>query len=51
MQLDNIYLVKKYLVTNLPSMAEGSSFSDIKNAILENVDDIKVQLLKAICDL
>ncbi|WP_121810230.1 DUF892 family protein [Mucilaginibacter kameinonensis] len=46
MQLDNIFMVKTYLVTNLPTMAEGASFKDLKNAILENVDDIKIQLLR-----
>lgn len=44
-QLNNIYCVKSYLVANLPVMAENASFSDLKMAIMENVDEIKIQLL------
>jgi ferritin-like metal-binding protein YciE len=46
MQLNNIYCIKTYLVANLPVMAAAASFIDLKNAIVENVDEIKVQLLR-----
>ena len=46
MQLNNIFCIKSYLVTNLPVMAAAASFIDLKNAIYENVDEIKVQLLR-----
>jgi len=46
MQLSNIYCVRQYLVANLPVMAASASFTDLKNAILEQVDDIKLQLLR-----
>lgn len=45
MQLSNIYCVKQYLVANLPIMAASASFNDLKSAIMEQVDDIKLQLL------
>jgi ferritin-like metal-binding protein YciE len=46
MQLSNIYCVRSYLIANLPIMAESASFVDLKNAILENVDEMKIQLLR-----
>ena len=46
MQLSNIYCVRSYLVVNLPVMAVSASFNDLKNAILESVDEMKVQLLR-----
>jgi ferritin-like metal-binding protein YciE len=45
-QLDNIYCIKKHLVTVLPSLADKASFPDLKTAILENADQIKVQILR-----
>ena len=45
-QLNNIFCVKSYLVANLPIMAASASFADLRNAILENADEIKVQLLR-----
>lgn len=45
-QLNNIFCIKSYLVVNLPVMAAAASFIDLKNAITENVDEIKVQLLR-----
>ena len=45
-QLSNIFCIKSYLVENLPVMAAAASFIDLRNAILENVDEIKVQLLR-----
>jgi ferritin-like metal-binding protein YciE len=46
MQLSNIYCVRKYLIVNLPVMAESASFNDLRNAILENVDEMKIQILR-----
>jgi ferritin-like metal-binding protein YciE len=46
LQLNNIFCIKSYLVINLPAMAESASFNDLKNAILESVDEIKLQLLR-----
>lgn len=46
MQLSNIYSVKTYLADNLPVMAKSASFKDLERAILENVDDIRLQLLR-----
>jgi ferritin-like metal-binding protein YciE len=46
MQLSNIYCIKCYLVANLPVIAESASFRDLKNAILEGVDEIKLQILR-----
>ncbi|QKJ29736.1 DUF892 family protein [Mucilaginibacter mali] len=45
-QLDNVYCIKKHLVKILPSLADKASFPDLKNAILENADQIKLQLLR-----
>ena len=46
MQLSNIYSIKTYLVANLPAMANSASFNDLKLAILENISDIGLQLLR-----
>ena len=46
MQLSNIYSIKTYLVANLPAMANSASFNDLKMAILENISDISLQLLR-----
>ncbi|OKS85172.1 hypothetical protein RG47T_0616 [Mucilaginibacter polytrichastri] len=46
MQLSNIYCVRSYLIANLPIMAASASFNDLKNAILESVDEMKIQLLR-----
>ncbi|MES2808848.1 MAG: DUF892 family protein [Bacteroidota bacterium] len=46
MQLSNIYSIKTYLVANLPLMAEAASFPDLKYAIAETIDDIRLQLLR-----
>ncbi|MFD0794468.1 DUF892 family protein [Mucilaginibacter litoreus] len=44
--LSNIYSIKSYLIDNLPLMAESATFIDLKNAILESVDEIRIQLLR-----
>lgn len=46
LQLGNICCIKNYLVDNLPAMAHSASFITLKQAILESVDDIKVQILR-----
>ncbi len=46
MQLSNIYSIKTYLVANLPFMANSASFKDLKLAIMENITDINLQLLR-----
>ena len=46
MQLSNIYSIKTYLVANLPVMANAASFKDLKLAIMENIADISLQLLR-----
>ena len=46
MQLNNIYCIKTYMIANLPYMAASASFVDLKNAILESVDEIKIQVLR-----
>ncbi len=45
-QVDNVYCIKKNLVTILPALAEQASFADLKTAILENADQLKVQILR-----
>jgi ferritin-like metal-binding protein YciE len=45
-QLDNIYCIKKHLLTILPSLADKACFPDLRDAILESADLIKVQLLR-----
>jgi len=45
-QLDNIYCIKKHLLLVLPKLAEKASFTDLKDAILENTDQVKVQILR-----
>lgn len=45
-QLDNVYCIKKHLVKVLPSFAENASFPDLKAAILESTDQIKLQILR-----
>jgi ferritin-like metal-binding protein YciE len=46
MQLSNIYSIKTYLVANLPLMAQAATFKDLEHAILETIDDIRLQLLR-----
>lgn len=45
-QLDNIYCIKKHLLKVLPSLADTASFPDLKTAILENTDQLKMQILR-----
>jgi ferritin-like metal-binding protein YciE len=45
-QLDSIYCIKKHLLTVLPSLADKASFPDLREAILESADLIKVQVLR-----
>jgi ferritin-like metal-binding protein YciE len=45
-QLDNIYCIKKHLIQVLPSLADKASFPDLKDAIVENIDQLKVQILR-----
>jgi ferritin-like metal-binding protein YciE len=45
-QLDNIYCIKKHLLKVLPSLADKASFLDLKDAILESLDQIKMQVLR-----
>jgi ferritin-like metal-binding protein YciE len=45
-QLDSVYCIKKHLLTVLPSMADKASFPDLKAAILDSADQIKIQLLR-----
>ncbi len=45
-QLDNIYCIKKHLLKVLPGLADKASFPDLKEAILENTDQIKLQVLR-----
>ncbi|MFD0765367.1 DUF892 family protein [Mucilaginibacter lutimaris] len=44
--LDNIYCIKEYLVDNLPIVANSASFKNLKNAILESVDEVKEQVAR-----
>ena len=46
LQLGNILCIKNYLIDNLPTMAETASFFNLKHAILETIDDIKLQILR-----
>jgi len=45
-QLDNIYCVKKHLLTVLPDLSAKASFKDLKDAIIANIDMIKMQVLR-----
>jgi ferritin-like metal-binding protein YciE len=45
-QLDNIYCIKKHLLEVLPKLADNASFPALKEAILESIDQIKVQILR-----
>lgn len=45
-QLDNIYCIKKHLLKVLPPLADKASFPDLKAAILENTDHLKMQILR-----
>src|SRR5476651_1494526 len=45
-QLDNIYCIKKHLLIVLPKLAEKASFPDLRGAIVENIDQVKVQILR-----
>lgn len=45
-QLDNIYCIKKQLLKILPSLADTASFPGLKAAIIENLDQIKMQVLR-----
>lgn len=45
-QLDNIYCIKKQLLKILPSLANTASFPGLKTAITENLDQIKMQILR-----
>ena len=45
-QLNNIFGIKTYLVINLPVMARSANFRDLKLAMLEGADEIKLQMLR-----
>jgi ferritin-like metal-binding protein YciE len=45
-QLGNIYCSKSHLVSALPQLSARASFSELKEAILEGIDDIKMQILR-----
>lgn len=45
-QLSNVYCIKKHLVKILPALSGKALFPDLKNAILDNTDQIKLQLLR-----
>ena len=45
-QLGNIYCAKSHLLTVLPELAVKASFPELKTAILEGIDNIKMQLLR-----
>ena len=45
-QLDNIYCVKKHLLRVLPNLSAKASFNDLKEAIIANIDMIKMQMLR-----
>lgn len=45
-QLDNIYCIKKHLLTVLPNLSAKASFADLKGAIIANIDTIKMQVLR-----
>ena len=45
-QLDNIYRIKKQLIKILPSLAETASFEGLKVSITENLDQIKMHILR-----
>ena len=45
-QLGNIYCAKSHLITVLPELAAKASFPELKKAILEGIDHIKMQILR-----
>ena len=45
-QLNNIYCIKKHLIQTLPSLADEASFPDLKEAIAESIDQLKMQILR-----
>ena len=45
-QLNNIYGFKSYLVINLPIIALTATFPGLRKAIMESIDEIKIQLLR-----
>jgi ferritin-like metal-binding protein YciE len=45
-QLGNIYCAKIHLVTVLPGLSQKASFHDLKAAILDGIDNIKMQILR-----
>ncbi|WP_040626730.1 DUF892 family protein [Mucilaginibacter paludis] len=45
-QLGNIYCSKSHLLSVLPGLSAKASFPELKNAILEGIDNIKMQILR-----
>lgn len=45
-QLDNIYCIKRHLLKVLPSLGATASFNGLKTAITENMDQLKLQILR-----
>ena len=44
--LDRIYGAKLHLVSKLPSLVSEVEFADLKNAIIETVDDVEKQIAR-----
>ncbi|TCD03881.1 DUF892 family protein [Pedobacter psychroterrae] len=44
--LDRIYGAKLHLVSKLPGIAEEVEFADLKNAIIETVEDVEKQIAR-----
>ena len=44
--LDRIYGAKLHLVSRLPGLVEEAEFADLKNAIIETVDDVEKQIAR-----
>jgi ferritin-like metal-binding protein YciE len=44
--LDKIYAAKAHLVSHLPQIADEIHFSDLRNAILETMEDVEKQMAR-----
>jgi len=44
--LDKIYSAKAHLVRHLPQIAEGAHFTDLRQAIMETLEDVEKQMAR-----
>lgn len=44
--LDKIYCAKQHLISRLPQLAEKANFSDLKDAIINTIENVKTEITR-----